>query len=263
MKSLRILRLAKLGKYIKGNTVIMDIIKIALPMLLNLLIMLTCLIFVYAVIGMHIFPYIKWRKGINSNANFTTFFLAFLTLLRMSTVEGWDTLLRDCLRVNRPNDICFPMMNYEEFEKHGSQYLGCGNNYSYFYFLTFMIIFVYLLTNLVSAIIIETFFLRTRLANSRVNMKEIKRFVKTWQKYDKNGIGIMHWNKAKKMLQDIPPPLGINKKNANEEVMSYLMKKLKVPLWKRKEDGTINLYFYDLLLCIAKHSFKAEEEFKE
>lgn len=194
--TIRIFRVVKLAPYVKNSDVIFDIYSFALPMLLSVMLLLASVMYIYAVIGIHFFSYIKWRDGINVDANFVSFFQAIITLIRISTAEGWNSLLNDCVSKIRSNDLCFDIRGYQDFEFHNREFVGCGSSFAFVYFLTFMIIFVYLLVNLIVAVIVETFFLKARLANAKVNSKILNKFLKVWQKYDRQGRGVLSYTKV-------------------------------------------------------------------
>ena len=69
-----------------------------LPSLGNIGGLLLLILFIYSVLGMNLFPYIKYGDGINRNANFHGFFISFLTLLRISTGENWNSIVSDTTR---------------------------------------------------------------------------------------------------------------------------------------------------------------------
>ena len=59
----------------------------ALPELFNVGGILLLFIFLYSVMGVYLFATVKLQENINSLANFQSFFVAFLTVIRASTGE--------------------------------------------------------------------------------------------------------------------------------------------------------------------------------
>jgi len=49
-----------------------------------------------------------------------------------ATVEAWYGIMDDCLRQLRPNDVCFEIKGYIDFEKFGMA--SCGSNLAYVFF---------------------------------------------------------------------------------------------------------------------------------
>jgi hypothetical protein len=141
--------------------IIFDVFWFSLPAMINVGIVLIVIMFMYAIFGMDMFAFIKRRKGITSHANFQHFGLAFMTLFRLATVESWNELMDDCLRHIRPNDVCFKIHNFDDYQKYGLN--ACGNNLAYVYFLSYMIIVAFMLMNLFIAIVIESYEMRMKI----------------------------------------------------------------------------------------------------
>lgn len=53
--------------------------------------------YMYAILGVQLFSEIKLGDNLNDDVNFKNFWRAFLTLIRMSTGEAWDTILSDMI----------------------------------------------------------------------------------------------------------------------------------------------------------------------
>ena len=158
----------------------------------------------------------------------------------------------DCLKALRPNDICFKIDSFQEFEKYGSLKLGCGNNIAYLYFLSFMIIFSFMLLSLFVAIIMDIYSLRAVLEHSKVSASSLRRFTETWQKYDPDATGFLAWLDLKEVLQELGLPLSVQKENSDEKVVTLLFQESKVPVYKRVEDNEVYFYFYDIALGLSK-----------
>jgi hypothetical protein len=78
----------------------------ALPELFNVGGILLLCIFLYSVMGVYLFATVKLQENINSLANFQSFFVAFLTVIRSSTGEGWNTLMEDVARERSIHFMC-------------------------------------------------------------------------------------------------------------------------------------------------------------
>ena len=264
LRSVRIFRLLKLTKYVKKGSVIYDIIYMAVPFLINMLILMSIFITVYAVIGMSLFPYIKFRAGINTHANFSKFSLAFVALLRVCTGEGWNVLLDDCLRTLRPNDVCLEINSFEDFERGGGIFVGCGTNSAYFYFISFLIIFSYVIMNLFTGIVIESFYLRARLSNSKVSVNHINSFSKKWKEYDTDNCGFLHWKTAKALLNELKPPLGIHPEFKNVPgVLNLYFQSLKLPLYRNQDEKMVYVHMYDMILALMKSYIQSDDVYGE
>jgi hypothetical protein len=60
--------------------------------------LLLLLLYLYAILGVFLFADIKQQSALTDDANFQSFFTAFLTLIRTSTGEAWNELMADCAR---------------------------------------------------------------------------------------------------------------------------------------------------------------------
>ena len=259
----RIIRLFRLTKFIKKGTMIYDILHLTIPYVLNMIFFMVIFITIYAVIGMSIFPYIKHRDGITDHANFSKFSLAFLALLRVITGDGWNKLLDDSLKISRPNDICFDIRNYETFKAYNGVFMGCGSPVAYFYFMSFMVIFTYVLLNLLTGIVIEGFYLRARLSNSKVGAQHIQGFTRKWREYDTESTGFLPWQDAKQVLWTLKPPLGIHPQYRSPHILNLYFQSLKLPLYKARETGRIFIHMYDMVLALAKSTLLSDPKFQE
>lgn len=260
---IRIVRLFRLTKFVKKGTVIYDVLQLTIPYVLNMTFFMVIFIAVYAVVGIHVFPYLKHRTGISSDANFTKFSLAFLTLLRVCTGDGWNKLLDDSLRVNRPNDVCLPVSSYDDFVKVNRAFIGCGNPFAYIYYMSFMVIFSYVLLNLLTGIVIESFYLRARLSNSKVGAQHVSAFTRKWREYDLDSTGFLPWRSAKEVLWNLKPPLGIHQQYKFPHILNLYFQNLKLPLYKDKETNRISVHMYDMVLALAKNTLLSDPKYQE
>ena len=87
----RVLRLVKKAKSLKN---IFTTLLVTLPSLANIGFLLFLLLVFYSILGVNLFAKVKLHGELTSNANFQNFPLAFLTLLRCSTGEQWNDLMR-------------------------------------------------------------------------------------------------------------------------------------------------------------------------
>lgn len=259
----RIVRLFKLTKYVKKGTMIYDILGLSIPYLLNMTYLMVIFITIYSVLGMSIFPYVKHRNGISSHANFSKFSLGFMTLLRVITGDGWNELMDDSLKQSRPNDVCLMINSFSEFQQAGEQFIGCGSNIAYFYYMSFMIIFSYILLNLLTGIVIEGFYLRARLSNSKIGAHHINKFTRKWREYDPERTGFVHWEIAKVILKSLKPPLGIDKDYKSPHILNLYFQSLRLPLYKDTLTAKLNIHMYDMILALSKSALLSDDKYQE
>ena len=95
IRSFRVVRIFRLIKRAKVLKIIIDTLIVSLPSLMNIGGLLILILYIYSVLGMQLFSFIKLKHHLNHRANFQTFGRSFLTLIRIATGEEWDTLLDD------------------------------------------------------------------------------------------------------------------------------------------------------------------------
>ena len=98
IRSFRIARVLKLIKTAKNLQQIFQTFILAIPELVNTGALLLLFLFLFGVLGVSLFAEVKLQGTLNRNANFESFGRAILTLLRVSTGEGWVGIMRDAAR---------------------------------------------------------------------------------------------------------------------------------------------------------------------
>ena len=104
LTAFRIIRVARLLRMIKASKTIQTLLKtlyLAMNNIANVALLFVLILFTFAIAGMDLFGDItEGEKGyINSNANFNTFYLAMMVLLRVSTGESWPGLMHDTAEI--------------------------------------------------------------------------------------------------------------------------------------------------------------------
>uniref|UniRef100_A0A8C2I1U2 Calcium channel, voltage-dependent, R type, alpha 1E subunit b n=1 Tax=Cyprinus carpio TaxID=7962 RepID=A0A8C2I1U2_CYPCA len=157
--------------------------------------LIAMLFFIYAIIGMQVFGNIKLNdeSHINQHTNFKTFFGALMLLFRSATGESWQEIMLSCL---------------EGKEYHEG---GCGTDFAYFYFVSFIFFSSFLMLNLFVAVIMDNFEYLTR-DSSILGPHHLDEFVRIWGEYDRAACGRIHYTAMYEMLTHMSPPLGLGKK---------------------------------------------------
>lgn len=95
-----------------------------LPSLSNILSLMLLILYIYAIIGMVLFCYIKEQKNLNGvDVDFKTFFRACHSLIRVMSAEMWFLVVSDVTRERAPNFVCFEINDYEDYAKYGRNYI--------------------------------------------------------------------------------------------------------------------------------------------
>lgn len=92
----RITRAARLAKGLKGVQSLVQCIMLSLASFWSVGTLLLLVFFIYSYIGVVLFRRVAHGESINDHANFETFGLASLTLLRVATMEAWVGLMEEC-----------------------------------------------------------------------------------------------------------------------------------------------------------------------
>ncbi|CAO0803366.1 unnamed protein product [Mucor circinelloides] len=136
----------------------------------------------YAIMFMQIFGLTKYGPNATTeHINFRSFANTLISLVRYSTGEGWNSIMHD-FTIEYPN--CVVADNYLDSD--------CGSlRWSYFLFLTFNIISMYIFIAIFVAVVADNFsYVYQIKANfSLVNRDEIRKFKMTWASIDTERTG--------------------------------------------------------------------------
>ncbi|XP_056598703.1 voltage-dependent R-type calcium channel subunit alpha-1E [Triplophysa dalaica] len=171
--------------------------------------LIAMLFFIYAIIGMQVFGNIKLNaeSHINQHNNFKTFFGALMLLFRSATGESWQEIMLSCLsrKECEPDPSIAPPFTSPDHQG------GCGTDFAYFYFVSFIFFSSFLMLNLFVAVIMDNFEYLTR-DSSILGPHHLDEFVRIWGEYDRAACGRIHYTAMYEMLTHMSPPLGLGKK---------------------------------------------------
>jgi hypothetical protein len=204
----RIARLFRLLRFAKGLNQLFNAFLLSIPKLLNVALILMLLLFLFSVMGIHMFAKTRPIGPHGEHANFKQFFRAFLTLLRCMTGEGWNELMHsmakspryfgqfammpciDELSVSPPwNPITHNVLGTGE-SFHILKELGiidtpimCGNaGMAYFFFIAYTFIITFVILNLFVAVVLEGF----EGTNEGDEQAIVTKCIEVWKRYDIN-----------------------------------------------------------------------------
>ncbi|XP_061776482.1 voltage-dependent R-type calcium channel subunit alpha-1E [Nerophis ophidion] len=171
--------------------------------------LIAMLFFIYAIIGMQVFGNIKLNdeSHINQHNNFKTFFSALMLLFRSATGESWQEIMLSCLS----GQECEPDTSLAPFTLSPDHEGGCGTDFAYCYFVSFIFFSSFLMLNLFVAVIMDNFEYLTR-DSSILGPHHLDEFVRIWGEYDRLACGRIHYTAMYEMLTHMSPPLGLGKK---------------------------------------------------
>ena len=148
LRVLRVFRVLRILRLLKGAKGVRDLIMtmvLSLPSLVNVCSLLALLMFMFSVLGVQLFTYVKWQNNVTETSNFVTFSNAFLLLFQCLTGDGWAGMMDDCMIT--PERGCDPNASPS----------NCGGVHAVAFFVAFQILGSFVFLNLVVAVILENF----------------------------------------------------------------------------------------------------------
>jgi hypothetical protein len=191
----RIMRVLRLVKQARQVRVLVETLWYSLPSLGNIGLFMLLIFFIFAVLGVQLFAKVDGANPVvmdNRYSNFRTFENALQLLFRFTTVTDWNGVMHDCM-VQEP--FCT-----------GS---GCGTPAAPLYFLPFVIMSSFVITNLFIAIILDNFETTMKLEKSALKMSDLQRFIDIWAIFDEEATLLMPTKRFTELLAELRPPLGI------------------------------------------------------
>ena len=113
------------------------------------------LLFIYAALGMNQFGGIVEGEFLTEKDNFQNVGTAMIYLFRCSTGEDWNKVMHELSKANDGSGNCIDDQDFEVFTRNEGVYKGCGNEFSFVYFFSFLVILAWLIINLAVAAVIE------------------------------------------------------------------------------------------------------------
>ena len=247
LRVVRVFRLGRLLRFFEGakgvRRLLFALVK-SLPGLVNIAMLLCLIIFIYAIIGMSSFGYVKKTNGITDVVNFETFGNSMLLLFRVGTAAGWNTIL-DPLMVSPPD--CDPDLN------NGGLNGNCGNRFlAVFFFVSYIIIIFLIIINMYIAVILENFNEAQQQEEIGVSDDDLETFIQVWEEYDPKATHYISLHQLSDFLDALEPPLQIPKPNR------HLFGELEVPI---KTDYKI--YLLDLMQALVRRAMGGVEGHEE
>uniref|UniRef100_H3ATC4 Voltage-dependent P/Q-type calcium channel subunit alpha n=1 Tax=Latimeria chalumnae TaxID=7897 RepID=H3ATC4_LATCH len=167
--------------------------------------LIAMLFFIYAIIGMQVFGNIAIDEdedsAITEHNNFRTFFQALMLLFRSATGEAWHEIMLSCLSGKK----CDPRSGIKELE--------CGNEFAYFYFVSFIFLCSFLLLLLsVYVCICCAIFIPLDRGNELIGSHHVRNYQDLWPLVGGAQHGRISYTDMYEMLRHMSPPLGLGKK---------------------------------------------------
>ena len=95
VRAFRIMRIFRLIRASKNLKVLIDTLVYIIPSITNLGTLIFLLLFIYSALGMNLFAEVAFREEVDEHANFRSFGIAMMTLMRCATGENWQAIMFD------------------------------------------------------------------------------------------------------------------------------------------------------------------------
>ncbi|CAE7702091.1 NaCP60E, partial [Symbiodinium pilosum] len=210
----QILRILMLVRYAWFMDSITSTIWVALPGLFQVSALLTLLMFMYACLGVSLFGTIMSVDEAAESAsegsypltdtNFYSFNNAFLLMIRCATGERWHDIMYD-LAEDKPNCTTVAQ-TYEDLQQNGPR--GCGSMLAYPYFISYVLIILFNMMNLIIATVLDAYGQVHELIELEDFMVCLNALRDAWVEIDRNFLGYLHVAEVENILLSIPQPVG-------------------------------------------------------
>ena len=249
VKGLQATRIYRIFKRIQSVKQIYDTLFHVMPTFLNMLLLIMLILYMYAIVGMQIFAYIRPQTIINDDLHFRSFPVTFFTLVRVASSETWFLVFSDAVRQQQPNFVCETINTYYDYEKYGLQ--GCGSYWAYPYFLSFHILFSLVILNLFVAIVLTQYDDEFKAHQSAINKYQLKGIKDEWRQSDPNGDGYINYKDFWRFSSKIAGLLDIQQ---TVESKKKFLKLLRIPVYENAKTKIFSYKFHDVIIELSKMS---------
>ena len=230
---LRILRLLKGAKELRNLLVTMIL---SFPSLINVSSLLAVVMFIYSVLGLHLFTFLVPQENINEVRNFGSLSSGFLVLFQCLTGDAWSALMGDAM-VDEGSGRC------------SSAEGNCGSVAAIPYFVSFQVVGVFVFLNLIVAVILENFSSLGSQNPDVVSAADIETFKDTWAEFDPDADNYIPSKDLPRLVLSLPPPMGLRGVGDAQDA-----RKLCTQLENlNQKDGQVS--FQDTLSALTRHSY--------
>lgn len=225
LRTFRFLRIVRLVTVYSKLRALIDTLVYLVPSILNIGIVMFILILIYGCIGMNLFGGVPYRENIHSSNNFRDFLSSALLLFRITTGENWNYIMNElsfhnCTDLNSDfaqrdyycvnyNITCIDDDSFNYTNLNNGQF-QCGNDLSYIYFISFMILGPIFILNLCIVMVIEGFSDSMYENEDLLSQDYMDNFVSVWLNYDPECKKLVRPHEFVLILKELHPPLGFN-----------------------------------------------------
>lgn len=189
----------------------------SLPTLISLSFTWIVVFLMFAIALNQIFGMTKIGPNTTDNINLRSVPKALILLFRCSFGEGWNFIMIDFTVVE---PFCTVGANVDQGN-------DCGNKqYAYILFISWNIISMYIFVNMFISLILDSFsyFNNDSTYISLIQREEIRKFKRTWQKFDPEGTGFINPSELLKFLHTLDGALSFHLYSGTLEIRELCRK---------------------------------------
>lgn len=236
----RLLRMFRLMKRFKGIRILFEVMWYSVSSLVNVGGFMMVLMFLFSVMGMQLFYQIDTGLLIDAKyTNFFNFWNSFQMLFRFMTMTDWNKAMHDCM-------VQPPFCDNSDPTKS-----NCGSPAAPIFFIVFVVLAVYVLSNLLTVTIVDNFNTASHMERSELHFKDIQRFLDLWASIDKDATMTIPTKSFPTLLFQLRPPMGISRKSTSRE-MIQLCSKFNIP------DHQGKIHFLETLIPMARFTLNVD-----
>lgn len=250
VKGIQATRIYRIFKRFQSVKHIYDTLFHIFPTLFNMLLLIILILYMYTIVGMDLFSYLKPQININGfDTHFRTFPIAFFTLVRVATSETWFLIFSDATRRMQPNFVCENIVNYNDYVLKGNS--SCGSLWAIPYFLSFTILFSLIILNLFVAIVLTHYDEEFKANQSAINKYQLKKIKKIWKISDPNADGYINYKDFWRFASKVAGLLNIKQ---SVESKKKFLKLLRIPVYENSKTKIFSYKFHDVIIEFSKMS---------
>ena len=174
----RLARLLRVARMTRGVRLLLRTLFLSVPSLVNIAALQILLFSLYAILGVKIFGKLSHGRYINQHVGFQNFTTAVMTLFRICTGEAWEGIMHEAAAESGP--YCDVHLD------------SCGNRLvAYLYFITFTVIAMFTLLNLIVAVILKEFVNVSEEESGIITSDHVSQFIQCWDACDTGHTGFI------------------------------------------------------------------------
>jgi hypothetical protein len=253
----RVARFFRLINKVNSLQLLVDTIMLTLPGIANITFLLVLFLFIFTVVAINMFATCAYNNSYTDNANFRTFAIGFLTLLRFTTGDNWSQFMYD-LNENTVGCVQDPSFdsNYCGFNDHKNciPLNGCGDVFIFPFMIIYEIVITFVVLNVFISIIISNY---NDVVDNSIKPEDFKKFAEHWSQFDPTATCFLPLHRLHEFVSTLFSPLGFENKVFSKRQYYKRVSKIKVS----PEDNKV--HFHDVITTLSIAHFEKKTYWRE